>query len=73
MFGIIASTTEPFCRDCDCSRLTADGMWFLCLYARRGTDLRGPLRAGASREELLSLVTGIWQARTDRGAGCGWR
>jgi GTP 3',8-cyclase len=68
VFGIIASTTEPFCRDCDRSRLTADGMWFLCLYARRGTDLRGPLRAGASREELVSLFTGIWQARTDRGA-----
>ena len=48
VFGIIASTTEPFCRDCDRSRLTADGMWYLCLYAARGTDLRGPLRAGAS-------------------------
>ena len=32
-FGIIASTTDPFCRSCDRSRLTADGMWFLCLYA----------------------------------------
>jgi molybdenum cofactor biosynthesis enzyme MoaA len=49
-FGIIASTTEPFCSDCDRSRLTADGMWYLCLYAPRGIDLRGPLRAGASAE-----------------------
>ncbi len=32
-FGIISSTTEPFCRSCDRSRLTADGMWYLCLYA----------------------------------------
>ena len=45
-FGIIASTTEPFCATCDRSRLTADGVWLLCLYARGGTDLRRPLRAG---------------------------
>src|SRR5205085_861590 len=32
-FGIISSTTEPFCRNCDRSRLTADGMWYLCVYA----------------------------------------
>jgi cyclic pyranopterin phosphate synthase len=67
-FGIIASTTAPFCRDCDRSRLTADGMWYLCLYAARGTDLRAPLRAGASAEELSVLVTRTWAARTDRGA-----
>ena len=51
VFGIIASTTTPFCRTCDRSRLTADGMWYLCLYAQRGTDLRTPLRAGASRQD----------------------
>ena len=68
IFGIIASTTAPFCRDCDRSRLTADGMWYLCLYASRGTDLRAPLRAGATREELAALIARTWQARTDRGA-----
>jgi cyclic pyranopterin phosphate synthase len=68
IFGIIASTTEPFCRDCDRSRVTADGMWYLCLYATRGTDLRAPLRAGATRTELAALVGRIWQARADRGA-----
>jgi GTP 3',8-cyclase len=67
-FGIIASTTDPFCRTCDRSRLTADGMWYLCLYATRGLDLRGPLRQGASPEELKALVTGGWRARDDRGA-----
>src|SRR5688572_229454 len=41
VFGIIASTTEPFCKSCDRSRLTADGVWYLCLYASRGIDLRG--------------------------------
>ena len=68
IFGIISSTTAPFCADCDRSRLTADGLWYLCLYATRGTDLRGPLRRGASTEELKALITGRWRARTDRGA-----
>ena len=68
VFGIIASTTAPFCADCDRSRLTADGLWYLCLYAQQGTDLRGPLRAGASAETLKALITGRWVGRTDRGA-----
>jgi GTP 3',8-cyclase len=67
-FGIISSTTAPFCRACDRSRLTADGMWYLCLYAARGTDLRGPLRRGASAAELRALITEAWGARDDRGA-----
>jgi cyclic pyranopterin phosphate synthase len=68
IFGIIASTTAPFCRSCDRSRLTADGMWYLCLYAMKGTDLRGPLREGASPDELAALIAGRWRARADRGA-----
>ena len=68
VFGIIASITEPFCRTCDRSRLTADGMWYLCLYAGEGIDLRGPLRDGASREEMKSLIRAGWTARMERGA-----
>jgi cyclic pyranopterin phosphate synthase len=67
-FGIIASTTAPFCRSCDRSRLTPDGMWFLCLYAEHGIDLKSLLRGGASREEILQVVRRTWEARTDRGA-----
>jgi cyclic pyranopterin phosphate synthase len=67
-FGIIASVTAPFCRSCDRSRITADGVWYLCLYAARGVDLRGPLRAGASARELAALVADTWARRTDRGA-----
>ncbi len=67
-FGIISSTTEPFCRTCDRSRLTADGLWYRCLYARTGTDLRQRLRAGASRAELGDFVGAIWSERRDRGA-----
>jgi cyclic pyranopterin phosphate synthase len=68
VFGIIASTTEPFCKSCDRSRLTADGVWYLCLYAARGVDLRGPLRGGVGDEALRDLITSVWHARTDRGA-----
>lgn len=68
VFGVISSTTQPFCGSCDRSRLTADGMWYTCLYARTGRDLRGPLRAGASRAELAELIGGAWRTRSDRGA-----
>lgn len=67
-FGIIASVTAPFCRACDRARLTADGVWYQCLYARSGVDLRAPLRAGKTPAELAALVRSAWQARADRGA-----
>lgn len=67
-FGIIASTTAPFCGSCDRARLTADGMWYQCLYARSGVDLRTSLRSGATPAEIAALVTRAWQARADRGA-----
>jgi GTP 3',8-cyclase len=67
-FGVIASTTAPFCRDCDRARLTADGVLYTCLYATRGLDLRAPLRSGASDDDLRALVTSTWRGRVDRGA-----
>jgi cyclic pyranopterin phosphate synthase len=67
-FGIIASTTEPFCRTCDRSRLTADGVFYSCLYAQRGLDLRAQLRSGASDEALEALLASSWRSREDRGA-----
>ncbi|MEE8060529.1 MAG: GTP 3',8-cyclase MoaA [Gemmatimonadales bacterium] len=68
VFGVIASTTQPFCRTCDRSRLTADGTWFLCLYAGEGIDLRESLRGGASDAEIIDRITAVWRARRDRGA-----
>jgi cyclic pyranopterin phosphate synthase len=67
-FGIIASTTAPFGGTCGRSRLTADGMWFLCLYADAGVDLKGLLRSGASDEELAAVIREAWANRQDRGA-----
>jgi GTP 3',8-cyclase len=66
--GIIASTTTPFCATCDRSRLTADGLWYMCLYASSGVDLRAALRSGTTDEELAALVRRTWAARVDRGA-----
>jgi GTP 3',8-cyclase len=67
-FGIISSTTRPFCGSCDRARLMPDGMWLLCLYAERGIDLKGMLRGGAPQEEIARAIAGAWRGRTDRGA-----
>jgi GTP 3',8-cyclase len=68
IFGIVASTTSPFCEQCDRSRLTADGIWLLCLYALTGLDLRRMLRGGASSAEVQSKIVDAWQGREYRGA-----
>ena len=83
VFGIIASTTAPFCRTCNRSRLTADGTWFRCLYATTGTDLRGLLRGAptenaiertapgereATSARIARVIEDAWHGREDRGA-----
>jgi len=67
-FGIIASTTQPFCGACDRARLTADGQFLTCLYATAGLDLRALLRLGASNEALSGAIASAWHRRRDRGA-----
>jgi cyclic pyranopterin phosphate synthase len=52
--GVIASVTRPFCGTCDRVRLTADGQVRNCLFARTESDLRGPLRTGASDAEIAA-------------------
>jgi cyclic pyranopterin phosphate synthase len=64
--GVIASVTQPFCSDCTRARLSTDGRLYTCLFASNGVDLRGPMRGGASDEELNSIITGIWSRRRDR-------
>jgi cyclic pyranopterin phosphate synthase len=66
--GVIASVTRPFCRDCDRLRLTADGQLRTCLFAQSETDLRGPLRSGASDDDLAQLIR---QAVERKQAGHG--
>jgi cyclic pyranopterin phosphate synthase len=64
--GIISSVSAPFCGDCNRARLTIEGKLVTCLFADDGTDLRTPLRAGASDDELRELIERVWSVRTDR-------
>lgn len=64
--GFISSVSNPFCGDCHRARLSADGKLYTCLFASQGTDLRAPLRAGASDAELTGLLQNVWRARADR-------
>jgi cyclic pyranopterin phosphate synthase len=64
--GIITSVSEPFCRGCTRARLTTDGKLVTCLFATSGTDLLGPMRAGASDADLRRIVEAVWLAREDR-------
>jgi cyclic pyranopterin phosphate synthase len=63
--GLIASVTEPFCGDCSRGRLSAQGMFYTCLFASTGHDLRALLRGGAKDEEIRARLEGLWQRRTD--------
>jgi len=64
--GFVSSVSQPFCGDCSRARLSSDGVLYTCLFATQGLDLRAPLRAGASDEELLALISGRWTLRRDR-------
>ena len=64
--GFISSVTQPFCGDCTRARLSSDGVFYTCLFATAGTDLRAPMRAGACDTELAELLRGTWRRRDDR-------
>ncbi len=68
VIGIIASVTKPFCDACDRSRLTADGHWYVCLYATEGLDLRAALRARMRATDIGELLKTAWGQRAARGA-----
>ena len=64
--GVIASVSKPFCGDCTRMRLSAEGQIVTCLFASVGTDLRTPMRDGASDEDLEAIVHQTWGLRADR-------
>jgi cyclic pyranopterin phosphate synthase len=64
--GFISSVTAPFCGDCSRARLSSEGVFYTCLFATQGTDLRSPLRAGAADDDLLALIRRAWTGRDDR-------
>ncbi len=64
--GFISSVSQPFCGDCTRVRLSSEGSIYTCLFASRGTDLRGPMRAGADEDELGAIIDSVWRKRSDR-------
>jgi len=64
--GFVSSVTQPFCGDCSRARLSADGVFYTCLFATAGTSLRDVIRCGATDDELALLVRNVWTKRTDR-------
>jgi cyclic pyranopterin phosphate synthase len=64
--GFISSVSAPFCGDCTRARLSSEGVFYTCLFAAGGMDLRGPLRAGATDGELVELLRTAWSRREDR-------
>jgi cyclic pyranopterin phosphate synthase len=64
--GVITSVTRPFCGGCTRARLSAEGKLYTCLFATQGTDLKTPLREGATDDELADLIAGVWRVRADR-------
>ena len=64
--GLITSVTRPFCGACTRMRLSPEGSIFTCLFASKGTDLREPLRKGASDDEIEAIIRQTWGHRIDR-------
>jgi cyclic pyranopterin phosphate synthase len=64
--GFISSVSQPFCGSCSRARLSSEGRFYTCLFATQGLDLRAPLREGAGDAELLQMIRGVWNQRTDR-------
>ncbi|GIP29689.1 GTP 3',8-cyclase [Paenibacillus sp. J23TS9] len=64
--GFISSVSEAFCSSCTRLRLSSDGKIYTCLFASKGYDLRTLLRGGATDEELLAAIRGVWAKREDR-------
>ncbi len=64
--GFISSITEPFCGGCTRARVTADGIFYTCLFSNRGTNLMPLIRHGENREDLQRKISEIWAGRDDR-------
>lgn len=64
--GLITSVTQPFCGACSRMRLSPEGSLFTCLFAAKSTDLRTPLRDGATDDEIEAIVRNTWGSRVDR-------
>lgn len=64
--GFIESITNPFCGDCSRARLSANGSIYTCLFSNHGHDVRGILRMGGTKEDIIQAIQSIWQSRDDQ-------
>ncbi len=64
--GFISSISEPFCGDCTRARITADGMFYSCLFSASGTALRDRIRDGLGEDEMTEVIRELWTKRADR-------
>jgi cyclic pyranopterin phosphate synthase len=64
--GFISSITQPFCGGCTRARVTADGIFYTCLFSSKGSDLMPLIRHAENPEELRQRIHSVWSARTDR-------
>jgi GTP 3',8-cyclase len=64
--GAVASVTQPFCRDCNRARLSAEGDLYTCLFAVKGFNLRNLMRGGATDDEISQAIVSLWNKRSDR-------
>jgi len=64
--GFISSVTQAFCGTCTRARLSSEGVFYTCLFATQGLDLKTPLRSGVTDNELLTLIRDAWSHRSDR-------
>ncbi len=64
--GFISSVTQTFCGSCTRARLSSEGVFYTCLFATHGLDLKNPMRSGASDDELRGLIRNTWEQRDDR-------
>jgi cyclic pyranopterin phosphate synthase len=68
--GFVNPVSEPFCSDCNRIRLTADGKLRTCLFSLHETDLRAPLRAGASDDDLEQILReAVWRKELKHHVG----
>jgi GTP 3',8-cyclase len=64
--GVISSVTQPFCRDCNRARLSAEGELYTCLFAIKGHNLKSLVRSSATDEEISEEIARLWGRRSDR-------
>ena len=64
--GFISSITQPFCGGCTRARVTADGMFYTCLFSNKGSNLMPVVRHSEDPGDLARKISAVWAARNDR-------